>query len=280
MVADDRHVDIEWDEPGAAAAPPRRRHRRVPPLRRRGARGSRAATAEEVRTTTTAGPARPSRRPRELRREPGEVAQRLEALQRLALELTDPLAREIELVPDRLERPGLALEPEAELEDPPLALRAVRRARAGCSAGGATPLPRRTGRPPRGRRRDRRARPRRPRRRSGSARRTHGRRRAPRRRAGSGALSPRRAPASSRRARAPPRDGARRAGFCWRSTTWTGTRIVRAWFATARWTDCRIHQVAYVENLNPRRQSNFSTARLSPSVPSWMRSRNGTPRPR
>jgi hypothetical protein len=36
--------------------------------------------------------------------------------------------------------------------------------------------------------------------------------------------------------------------------------------ATARCTDWRIHQVAYVENLNPRRQSNFSTARLRPSV--------------
>src|SRR5438093_1589346 len=37
--------------------------------------------------------------------------------------------------------------------------------------------------------------------------------------------------------------------FCCRSTTCTGTRIVRAWFATARCTDWRIHQVAYVENL-------------------------------
>ena len=27
---------------------------------------------------------------------------------------------------------------------------------------------------------------------------------------------------------------AARPSFCWRSTTWTGTRIVRAWFATAR----------------------------------------------
>ena len=38
-----------------------------------------------------------------------------------------------------------------------------------------------------------------------------------------------------------------------------------------------IHHVAYVENLKPRRQSNFSTARTSPIVPSWMRSRNGRP---
>ena len=37
---------------------------------------------------------------------------------------------------------------------------------------------------------------------------------------------------------------AARDSFCWRSTTWTGTRIVRAWFATARCTDWRIHQVA------------------------------------
>jgi RNA polymerase sigma factor (sigma-70 family) len=55
---------------------------------------------------------------------------------------------------------------------------------------------------------------------------------------------------------------------------------VRAWFATARCTDWRIHQVAYVENLKPRRQSNFSTARFRPRVPSWIRSRNGTPSPR
>src|SRR6187455_1265934 len=51
-----------------------------------------------------------------------EIAQRLEALERLALELTDALAGEIELVSDRLERPRLALEPEAELQDAPLAL--------------------------------------------------------------------------------------------------------------------------------------------------------------
>src|SRR5918996_1349439 len=58
-----------------------------------------------------------------LRGEAGEVAQRLEALERLALELAYPLAREVQLVADRLERPGLALEPEAELQDAPLALR-------------------------------------------------------------------------------------------------------------------------------------------------------------
>src|SRR5262245_61068252 len=52
-----------------------------------------------------------------------EVAQGLETLQRLALELTDALARQVQFVPDRFERPRLALEPEARLEDAPLALR-------------------------------------------------------------------------------------------------------------------------------------------------------------
>src|SRR5215813_3106003 len=51
-----------------------------------------------------------------------ELAQRGEPGQRLPLELADALARQIELVPDRLERPGLAFEAEAELENPPLAL--------------------------------------------------------------------------------------------------------------------------------------------------------------
>src|SRR4029079_3149850 len=55
--------------------------------------------------------------------EAGEVAQGLEALERLTLELTNALAREVELVANRLERPRLALEPEAELENAPLALR-------------------------------------------------------------------------------------------------------------------------------------------------------------
>ena len=47
----------------------------------------------------------------------------------------------------------------------------------------------------------------------------------------------------------------------------------------ARVMACRIHHVAYVENLNPRRQSNSSTARISPMLPSWTRSRNGSPWP-
>src|SRR5881396_1360568 len=40
----------------------------------------------------------------------------------------------------------------------------------------------------------------------------------------------------------------------------------------------RIHQVAYVENLYPRRYSNFSTAFINPMFPSWIKSRNDKPR--
>src|SRR3954451_10554076 len=36
----------------------------------------------------------------------------------------------------------------------------------------------------------------------------------------------------------------------------------------------RIHHVAYVENLYPRRYSNLSTAFIRPMLPSWIRSRN------
>ena len=39
----------------------------------------------------------------------------------------------------------------------------------------------------------------------------------------------------------------------------------------------RIHHVAYVENLKPLRQSNFSTACIRPRLPSWMRSSSGRP---
>ena len=67
--------------------------------------------------------------------------------------------------------------------------------------------------------------------------------------------------------------------FCRRSWTCVGTRIVRDRFDTARWQAWRIHHVAYVENLKPRRQSNFSTARLRPMMPSWIRSFSGTPWP-
>src|SRR5947209_4166250 len=58
-----------------------------------------------------------------LRGETGELTQRGKPRQSLALELPDALARQVEFVADRLERPRLALEAEAQLEDPPLSLR-------------------------------------------------------------------------------------------------------------------------------------------------------------
>src|SRR5215212_2596057 len=60
----------------------------------------------------------------------------------------------------------------------------------------------------------------------------------------------------------------------------TGTRMVRPLSATARCTACLIHHVAYVENLQPRSGSNFSTARIRPTLPSWIRSSKGSPIPR
>ena len=52
------------------------------------------------------------------------------------------------------------------------------------------------------------------------------------------------------------------------STMCTGMRMVRLWSATARVMAWRIHQVAYVQNLKPRRYSNLSTARIKPALPS------------
>src|SRR6266508_3474871 len=52
----------------------------------------------------------------------GKVANRCQAREGLALELPDALPRQIQLVADRLECPGLALEAEPQLEDAPLAL--------------------------------------------------------------------------------------------------------------------------------------------------------------
>jgi len=57
-----------------------------------------------------------------LRRGGLEIAQRREPGERLALELPDPLAGQVELVTDRLQRPRLALEAEAKLQDPALPL--------------------------------------------------------------------------------------------------------------------------------------------------------------
>src|ERR1044072_8470479 len=58
----------------------------------------------------------------------------------------------------------------------------------------------------------------------------------------------------------------------------TGMRMVRAWSAIERVMAWRIHHVAYVENLEPRRYSNLSTAFMRPMLPSWIRSRNCKPR--
>src|ERR671938_1258656 len=51
-----------------------------------------------------------------------QLAESRKACESLPLELANALPRQVELVPDRLERPGLTLEPEPQLEDPPLPL--------------------------------------------------------------------------------------------------------------------------------------------------------------
>ena len=53
--------------------------------------------------------------------------------------------------------------------------------------------------------------------------------------------------------------------------------MVRPVLAMPRVIAWRIHHVAYVENLKPLRQSNFSTACIRPRLPSWIRSRSGRP---
>ena len=68
-----------------------------------------------------------------------------------------------------------------------------------------------------------------------------------------------------------------RRSFWRRSTTCTGTRIVTPWLATARW---RLANPPGGIGRKPLRQSNFSTARLRPMVPSWIRSRSGRSCPR
>ena len=146
-----------------------------------------------------------------LRREARELPEGGEARERLALELADALARQVELVADRLERPRLALEAEPQLEDPPLALgERVERLADVLAAQRLLRLVERVGRLAVGEevaelalvvgadglvQRDRRGRG----------------RRAPRRRAGSAGRSPPRARPSSARGRARPRAGARRA---------------------------------------------------------------------
>ena len=86
---------------------------------------------------------------------------------------------------------------------------------------------------------------------------------------------------SSARVAGRPSFSSSRARAFWRrasvSPAWTGRRIVRPVLAMPRVIAWRIHQVAYVENLKPLRQSNFSTACIRPRLPSWMRSRSGSP---
>src|SRR6266576_2263561 len=75
--------------------------------------------SEECRVGRREAPAHPNR---DLRGERDQVAERGEPRQRLTFELPNALARQVELVADRLERPRLALEAEAELEDATLPL--------------------------------------------------------------------------------------------------------------------------------------------------------------
>src|SRR6266508_4357370 len=79
-------------------------------------------TKTERLRTARRPPSCPIRYSRLLRGERDQVSQRREPGESLALELTNALARQIELVADRLERPRLAFEAEAELEDAALPL--------------------------------------------------------------------------------------------------------------------------------------------------------------
>ena len=55
--------------------------------------------------------------------------------------------------------------------------------------------------------------------------------------------------------------------------------MLRPELAMARMMVCRIQCVAYVLNRKPRRQLNFSAARIRPITPSCIRSSIGRPRP-
>src|SRR4029079_17215372 len=89
------------------------------------ARPPHSMTAKQQKGCSVAPLVRDGRNPdvgRRLRGQRGELAERGESAQRLSLELPHALARQVQLVADRLERPRLALEAEPQLEDPPLAL--------------------------------------------------------------------------------------------------------------------------------------------------------------
>src|SRR4051795_9961655 len=107
--------------------PCRRNRRQAAILDRRwtGVRGRAPAS------TTTKGPAEPEPFAEETTapRRSGDVAEllglreRLQLLQRLVLDLADPLARDVEGPPDLVQRPRmLAAEPVAQLEHPALAV--------------------------------------------------------------------------------------------------------------------------------------------------------------
>ena len=216
---------------GALPAPSRRRTGRVPPLRRRGRlRGTTPSSGRGRAEMATGGQSPPveSSSAAFLRREAcgsRRASRRLSACpsswrtRSRVRSSSCPMASSVHGSPSKPNRSSRIRRSRSGRASS---------ARVGCSGAGATPRPRRTGRPPRDRRRGHRARPRRPRRPSGSARPMRGRRRALRRHAGSGDPSPRRAPASSSRPSSTSSRRAARDSFCWRSTTCTGTRIVRA----------------------------------------------------
>ena len=123
LTAADGHVEVELFEPLVPCLLLSEAHRSsatstttMPSPRRY------AVERRRSRRNGDGGKARPSNRASAafLRREACEIAQGLEALERLPLELAHPLASQVELVPDGLERPRLAFEAEPELENPPL----------------------------------------------------------------------------------------------------------------------------------------------------------------
>ena len=183
--------------------------------------------------------------------EPLRLGQAFELLQRVVLDLADALARDPERATHLLERARLrAVEPVAELDDAPLPLGQRARARAPRPRGEARETRCRTETPPSRPARSRRARSPRPRRsasraRSGAA--TSAGSRAPRRSwmSSSSAIS---SGSGSRPSRCTSCRSMCTTLFSF-STMCTGIRIVRALSAIARVTACRIHQVAYVENL-------------------------------
>src|SRR6266542_1994928 len=88
--------------------------------------GDAAAKSQALRASTQEGRLAAPFTPRSLSRRSGSdgdhVPEGRKARERLALQLPHPLAGQVELVSDRLERPRFALEAEPQLEDPALPL--------------------------------------------------------------------------------------------------------------------------------------------------------------